>query len=108
MQEVNFEVIQGDDFSATVQFRNSSTPINIGAWTDLKAQVHDIDGNLVGDFVIQVLTPNEGIVKLTLAGTITGSMIGAYLWDFQRTASGAVKTMMGGYINVGADVTALV
>lgn len=105
MQEVNFDVVRGDDFIKAVQFKDDDdVVIDISSWTALTATLIDIDGEAIAEFTIEVLDAPNGIIRLSLAASITDDLIGAYNWDFQRTLSEKVKTMMGGYINFTADV----
>lgn len=109
MQTVNFSVIRGDDFNQVIQFRDADdTPIDISSWTDLTAKLDDIDRLSEQAITVAVVTAETGLVRLTLAAAITETLLGAYLWDFQRTLSGSVKTMMGGAFVVSADVTTIV
>jgi hypothetical protein len=109
MQVVNFTIVRGDDFNQVVQFMDADDlPIDISSWTDLTAKLVDIDRLLEQDITITIVTAETGLVRLTLAAAITARLLGAYLWDFQRTLSSNVKTMMGGAFVVSADVTTLV
>lgn len=106
MQEVNLEVVRGDTISEIVQFKTAEdVAINISNWTELTAKIKDVDGNHIESFDIAQLDVPNGIIELTLADTITAEMLGAYTWDFQRNELGNIKTMMGGFISVTADVT---
>lgn len=107
MQTVNFSIIRGDSFNQVVQFQDENdVPIDITSWSNLLAELQTIDGEDIATISVSVVNAATGLVRLTLANTITDDLIGAYIWDFERTdGSAEVKTMMGGYFNVKSDVT---
>lgn len=105
MQTVNFDFVRGDTFNKVVQFRdNANVPINITSWSNMLAEVEDIDGNEITGMTISIVDATTGMVRLVVAAEVTALLTGCYLWDFQRTVNGELKTMMGGYFNASADI----
>jgi len=46
-----------------------------------------------------------GVVGYAVSDADTDDMSGDYVWDFQQSVGGSVRTLMGGKFQVYADVT---
>lgn len=105
MQTVNFEIVRGDDFSRVLQFRQNDTPLNITTWT-LNGQLRQkYDAETKTTLGLAKVDAAQGTVRVTLTKAQTVVLKGIYVWDIERTVSGATDTPVGGQITVSPDVT---
>lgn len=108
---LNYRITAGDDFADTVTIKEGepSAAVDVSART-FTAQVRRPRGDARGDgtaiqMVIATGSAASGIIGYSLADTVTDDMSGTYVWDFQQSVGGAVRTLMGGTFSVIGDVT---
>lgn len=105
MEVVDFEIVRGDDFSRVLQFRQNGTPINIATWT-MNAQLRsEPDADIKTTIAVVAVDAGQGTVRITLTPAQTAVLKGVYVWDLERTVSGAKLTTVGGTMRILADVT---
>jgi len=105
MQQVDFEIVRGDDWARVFQFRQNDTPMNITGWTLLAQMRTEPDAVRKVSLGLTVVDASVGTVRLALAKAQTELLKGIYVWDMERTVSGAKDTPVGGKITVTPDVT---
>jgi hypothetical protein len=105
VQIVDFELVRGDDFSRVIQFRQNDTPLNITTWT-LNGQLRQkYDATTKTTLALTKVDASIGLLRITLTKAQTAALKGVYVWDIERTVTGATDTPVGGQITVSPDVT---
>lgn len=105
--KLNYKIVRGDDFAdvVTIKEGDPAAPVDVSTRT-YTAQVRSTpDGDVVATFSIDMSSAASGEVGYTLADTVTAEMSGQYVWDFQQTTSGVIRTLMAGSFTVEKDVT---
>ena len=105
--KLNYKMVRGDDFadSVTINEGDPAMPADVSSRT-YAAQVRSTpDGAVVASMSIDMSSAASGEVGYSLADTITADMSGQYVWDFQQTTSGVIRTLMAGTFTVEKDVT---
>lgn len=105
--KLNYKMIRGDDFADVVTIKEGepSVPADVSGRT-FAAQVRSApDGDVVASMSIDMSSAASGEVGYSLADTVTAEMSGQYVWDFQQTTSGVIRTLMAGTFTVEKDVT---
>jgi len=104
---LNYKIVRGDDFAdvVTIKEGDPSAPVDVSPRT-FAAQVRRTpDGAVVASMTIDMSSAASGEVGYALADTVTATMSGQYVWDFQQTTSGVIRTLMAGTFTVELDVT---
>lgn len=104
---LDYRIVRGDDFAdvVTIKEGDPAAAVDVSART-YAAQVRaDADGEIVASMAIDMSEAASGEVGYSIADTATDDMEGEYVWDFQQTTGGVVRTLMGGRFVVDADVT---
>jgi hypothetical protein len=103
---LDYRIRRGDDFADTVTI-SEGTPlaaVDVSSRT-YTAQVRQTpDGEVVATMTIDMTDAATGVVGYSIQDSVTATMLGEYVWDFQQ-ASPAIRTLMGGKFKVEADVT---
>ena len=105
--KLNYSIVRGDDFAdqVTIQEGDPAAPVDVSART-YTAQIRSTpDGEVVQAFTISMASAASGIVAYSIADADTAVLDGAYVWDFQQSTAGVVRTLMGGSFVVLKDVT---
>jgi hypothetical protein len=106
--KLNYTIVRGDDFADTVTIKEGGPPavaVDVSGRT-YTAQIRATpDGEVVQAMSIDMTDAATGIVAYLIADADTADLDGAYVWDFQQDAGGAVRTLMGGSFVVLKDVT---
>jgi hypothetical protein len=105
--KLNYKILRGDDFADQVTIKEGTPPVavNVSSRT-YTAQVRSTpDGTVVASMVIDMTSAATGVVGYSLADTVTDDLSGSYVWDFQQSSAGVVRTLMGGAFVVEKDVT---
>ena len=99
--------VRGDDYSVTLTMTtNGSTGINIGGWTAIAAQVRSRPDSLDPQpFQVSIMDATNGVMRLTLNATQSSGFPAACVWDLQRVSSGALQTVISGFVTCEPDVT---
>ena len=104
---LDYVVVRGDDFADTVTMKEGDPAVAV----DLSARVftaqvrQTADGTVVAQMAIDMTDAATGIVGYSISDTLTATMLGSYVWDFQQNVGGVTRTLMGGKFKVKADVT---
>lgn len=104
---LDYRIVRGDDFADTVTIKEGSpsAAVDVSARV-FTAQVRETpDGPVVAAMTIDMVGAATGIVGYAIGDAVTATMDGAYVWDFQQSTSGVVRTLMGGKFLVSRDVT---
>jgi hypothetical protein len=104
---LDYKMVRGDDFADTVTIKEGdpAAAVDVSART-YTAQVRSTpDGAVVASMVIDMADAATGVVGFSISDIATDDMSGEYVWDFQQSAGGSVRTLMGGKFVVYADVT---
>lgn len=105
---LDYKLVRGDDFGDTVLFQDDGDPpaaIDVSTRT-FSAQVRSTpDGEVVASMSIDMTDAATGAVGYAIANADTDELSGEYVWDFQQSVGGSVRTLMGGKFVVYADVT---
>lgn len=104
---LDYRVVRGDDFAdvVTIQEGDPAAPVDVSARTYTAQVRRTADGAIVASFSIDMTAAASGEVGYSLADTTTDDLSGEYVWDFQQSVAGVVRTLMGGKFVVYADVT---
>lgn len=105
--KLNYTIVRGDDFAdqVTISEGTPAVPVDVSART-FTAQVRSTpDGTVVASMTIDMTDAATGIVAYSLPDTTTDDLSGAYVWDFQQSTGGVIRTLMGGSFVVLKDVT---
>jgi hypothetical protein len=105
--KLNYRMLRGDDFADQVTIKEGDPPaaVDVSART-YTAQVRSTpDGAVVATFTIDMTSAATGVVGYSLPDTTTDDLSGSYVWDFQQSTGGVVRTLMGGAFVVDKDVT---
>jgi hypothetical protein len=105
--KLNYKITRGDDFAdvVTIKEGDPSVAVDVSART-FTAQVRSTpDGDVVASMVIDMASAASGEVGYSLADTVTDDLAGSYVWDFQQSTAGVIRTLMGGTFVVEKDVT---
>ena len=105
--KLNYKIVRGDDFAdvVTIKEGDPSMPADVSART-YAAQVRSTpDGEVVASMAVDMSSAASGEVGYSVADTLTALMSGQYVWDFQQTTSGVIRTLMSGAFTVEKDVT---
>ena len=104
---LNYRITRGDDFADTVTIKEGD-PL---AAVDVSARVFTAqvrataDGSVVAQMAIDMTDAATGQVTYSIPDATTATMGGDYVWDFQQSSGGVVRTLMGGKFRVASDVT---
>lgn len=106
---VDIEIYEGDDLDFEMEVRDAAnTLVNLTGYT-AKGQVKTSYADLSPlTLVTTIPTPTNGIVKVSLANTVTAGLTagGDYIYDIQLTnPSGKIRTYLTGDIIVLPEVT---
>lgn len=105
--KLNYTMVRGDDFAdeVTIKEGTPAAAVDVSSRT-YTAQVRATpDGAVVASFSIDMTSAASGVVGYSLADTVTDDLAGTYVWDFQQSTAGAVRTLMAGSFTVLKDVT---
>lgn len=104
---LNYKIQRGDDFSDTITISEGSpaVPVDVSARTYAAKVRRTPNGDVVGTMTIDMTDAATGVVGYALSNTITDDMSGKYVWDFQQTTGGSVRTLLAGTFTVDLDVT---
>jgi hypothetical protein len=99
--------VRGDDYSVTLTMTtNGSTGINIGGWTAISAQMRSRPDSLDPQpFQVSIMDATNGVMRLTMNATQSSGFPAACVWDLQRVSSGALQTVISGFVTCEPDVT---
>lgn len=105
--KLNYKIVRGDDFADVVTIKEGEPAIAVDVSTrTFTAQVRQTpNGEVVAAMAIDMTNAATGQVGYSLADTITDDMGGQYVWDFQQSTAGFVRTLMAGAFVVELDVT---
>lgn len=104
---LHYRLTRGDDFADTVTIKEGD-PL---AAVDVSARVYTAqvrataDGDVVASMSIDMTDAASGQVSYSILGSVTDDLLGDYVWDFQQSTGGVVRTLMGGKFRVASDVT---
>jgi len=107
--KLNYKILRGDDFADVVTIKEGTpaAAVDVSSRT-YAAQVRSTpDGDVVVSMTIDMSSAASGEVGYSIADTDTADMSGQYVWDFQQTSAGVIRTLMGGTFTVESDVTRL-
>lgn len=105
--KLNYTVVRGDDFADTVTIKEGdpAVAVDVSART-YTAQVRaSADGVVIAAMTIDMTNAATGVVAYSLPDTTTDDLAGGYVWDFQQSTGGVIRTLMGGSFVVLKDVT---
>lgn len=105
---LDYRIVRGDDFADVVTIKEGSpTPVAVNVSTrTYAAQVRRTKGGaVVAQMTIDMAAAASGDVGYAITDVVTADMSGDYVWDFQQTNGGVVRTLMGGKFTVDQDVT---
>lgn len=105
---LDYKVTRGDDFADTVTIKEGDplAAVDVSART-YTAQVRRKadDAEVVAQMSIDMTDAATGQVTYSIADSVTDDMDGDYVWDFQQSTAGVVRTLMGGKFKISDDVT---
>lgn len=104
---LDYKITRGDDFSDTVTIKEGdpAAAVDVSSRT-YTAQVRQTkDGEVVASMSIDMADADSGVVGYAISDTVTADMVGEYVWDFQQSSGGVIRTLMGGKFTVDEDVT---
>jgi hypothetical protein len=99
--------VRGDDYQVTLTMTtNGTTGINIGGWSAIAAQVRSTP-NAVDEqpFAVTIVDQTNGVVRLQMNATQSSAFPTTAVWDLQRVSSGALQTVVSGFVTCEPDVT---
>lgn len=105
--KLNYKMLRGDDFSDVVTIKEGDPPaaVDVSGRT-YKAQVRrSPGGDVIAEMSIDMTAAASGEVGYAIADSITATLRGDYVWDFQQTVAGVIRTLMAGKFVVLLDVT---
>lgn len=105
--KLNYTMVRGDDFAdeVTIKEGDPAAAVDVSSRTFTAQLRATPDGTVVASFVIDMTSAATGVVGYSLADTVTDDLSGSYVWDFQQSTAGVVRTLMGGSFTVLKDVT---
>lgn len=106
--KLNYTMVRGDDFADQVTIKEGGPPavaVDVSARTYTAQLRSTPDGTVVASFTIDMSEAASGVVGYSLPDTTTDDLSGAYVWDFQQSSAGVIRTLMGGSFVVNKDVT---
>lgn len=104
---LDYRIVKGDDFADTVTIKEGDPAAAVDVSTrTYAAQVRrEAGADVVVQMTINMTSAATGQVTYSIQDTDTDDMDGDYVWDFQQTTSGVVRTLMGGKFVVYEDIT---
>lgn len=104
---LDYRIVRGDDFAdvVTIKEGDPAAAVDVSSRTYAAQVRRTKDGAVVATFSIDMSSAEDGEVGYSIADTVTAVMSGSYVWDFQQTVGGVVRTLMTGKFVVDADVT---
>lgn len=105
--KLTYRIRRGDDFADTVTIKEGDplAAVDVSARTYTAQVRRTPSGTVVATMAIDMTDAATGQVTYSIGDTVTATMLGDYVWDFQQDAGGAIRTLMGGPFKVEADVT---
>lgn len=96
------------DFELEVQFKDgNSTPIDLTGWTVAAQAWNKPRSKKYADFTVAVLSLASGIVKLSMAASVTENLAGVLFYDVRLTDTyGYSDYWLQGQISVSEGYTA--
>lgn len=104
---LDYKITRGDDFSDTVTIKEGdpAAAVDVSSRTYTAQVRRTKDGDVVASMTIDTANAASGEIGYSISDTVTDDMSGEYVWDFQQSSGGVVRTLMGGKFTVDADVT---
>ncbi len=104
---LDYKIARGDDFAdvVTIQEGTPAAPVDVSARTYTAQVRRSKDGDVVAAMAVDMTEAASGEVGYSIADTVTDDLRGEYVWDFQQSTAGVVRTLMGGKFIVDPDVT---
>ena len=105
--KLNYKITRGDDFADYVTIKEGDPAAAVDVSDRLfTAQVRRTpNGAIVASMVIDDSEADDGIIGYSITDVTTSDMDGQYVWDFQQSTAGFVRTLMAGSFTVVQDVT---
>lgn len=105
--KLNYKMTRGDDFAdvVTIKEGDPSAAVDVSARTYASQVRSTPDGAIVVAMTIDMSSAASGEVGYSIADADTADMSGQYVWDFQQTTGGVIRTLMAGTFTVEKDVT---
>lgn len=105
----NLAIDQGTDFSANLTVKDSTnTPRNLTGYTGRAQLRRSYASSSNVTFTVNIGTPTDGNVKITLANTATANLkYGRYVYDVEltKTADNTIERIYEGIATVYPEVT---
>lgn len=103
---VPLTIVRGDSWTQQFIFRDQTTndPINITSWT-VTAQIRSSPDDDTTTSLAITNGGSNGTVTVRLTAAQSAALPAVGVWDLQRSASGDVRTLLGGSVKVVPDVT---
>jgi hypothetical protein len=105
--KLDYRITRGDDFADVVTIKEGEPPaaVDVSGRTFTAQVRRTADGEVVAAMSIDMTSAASGEVGYAVADSVTATMRGTYVWDFQQAIGGVVRTLMGGKFIVDTDVT---
>lgn len=111
---LDVDVYRGDTLTLRVQIRAHGRPVDISAmengsaWSFEGHVKNRVDGVLLGEWDIEVVSAVLGLLRLQLSADMTQVLPDVSVWDLQSVdRAGRVRTLLRGEIVAVPDVTRL-
>lgn len=105
--KLDYKITRGDDFADVVTIKEGSpaAAVDVSSRTFTAQVRRTAGGDVIAQMAIDMSSAGSGEVGYSIADTVTATMGGVYVWDFQQSSGGVVRTLMGGKFSVSVDVT---
>jgi hypothetical protein len=104
--QVNLAIYAGDDFQFTLTATDPGGGLTDFTGAAIKAQIRQKPDSADPPLEVFATSVSQNVITLTLTGSQTQGLVGAYVWDCQVTYStGKVYTLAAGLLSATADVS---
>lgn len=104
---LDYRMVRGDNFADTVTIKEGdpAAAVDVSARTFTGQVRRTANGAVVASMTIDTTDAATGVIGYAIDDSVTATMSGEYVWDFQQSVGGSVRTLMGGRFVVDDDVT---
>lgn len=104
-ERYDYKIARGDDFADVITIQEGGVAVDVSSRTYTAQVRRTSEGPVVAAMSVNMAEAASGEVGIAIANTVTAGMSGDYVYDFQQSTGGVIRTLMAGKFVVARDVT---